>query len=127
MKLVRPPEIRLIPLQDHVSAVASVRAGLQPSTLIIGNFREPRPSPQRPARIPGSVYLVIALTTLNAETGILNFFPRDSSGQASGKTEVLEPGDGILCCAEDTFSGAGGEGGIVLMIRYQADTNSPRG
>lgn len=106
--------------------MASVKAGMQPSTLIIGNFRRPKQSSQRPTRIPGSVYLVIALTTLNAETGILNFFPRDSSGQALGQAEALGPGDGIICYAEDTFSGAGGEGGLVLMIRYQAETHPPQ-
>jgi hypothetical protein len=106
--------------------VNSVKAGIRPSALIIGNFRKPRQTSRRPAQNPDNVYLAIALTTLDAETGILNFFPRDSSGQTLGQAEVLEPGDGILCCAEDASSGVGGEGGIVLMIRYQADTDRPR-
>jgi hypothetical protein len=106
--------------------VKSLKADARPSALIIGNFRKPRQTSHRPAQTPGNVYLAIALTALDAGTGILNFLPRDSSRQTLGQAEVLEPGDGILCCAEDANSGAGGEGGIVLMIRYQADTARPK-
>lgn len=103
--------------------MSSVRAGISPCALIIGNFRNPSQTSQRPPENPGYVYFAIALTTLNAETGLLNFFPRDSSGARHGQTEVLEPGDGIICCGEEGDPSGGGEGGIVLMIRYRVKTD----
>jgi hypothetical protein len=106
--------------------VASVRADIQPSTLIIGNFRKPRQTSQKPAELPGNVYFAIALTTLNAETGILNYFPRDSNGIHLAQAEILQPGDGIICRGEDGNPNGGGEGGIVLMIRYRAETDRSR-
>jgi hypothetical protein len=68
------------------------------------------------------VYLAIALNTLDAETGILNFFPRDGVSRTIGQSEVLEPGDGIICRGENSNPAGGGEGGIVLMIHYQVET-----
>lgn len=78
-----------------------------------------------PPEPPGNVYLAIALTTLNAKSGILNFFPRDDSGIRSGQNEVLEPGDGIICYGEDVNPNGGGEGGVILMIRYQVPLDRP--
>jgi hypothetical protein len=106
--------------------VASVKADVHPSILIIGNFRKPRQTSQKPAEFPGNVYFAIALTTPNAETGILNYFPRDSNGNSLGQAEILQPGDGIICCGEDGNPNGGGEGGIVLMIRYRVETDRSR-
>lgn len=83
-------------------------------------------APPRPPEAPKNVYLAIALTTLNAETGILNFFPRENSQEGPGQTAELKPGDGIICRGEDGNPSGGGEGGIVLMIRYQRKPNSPQ-
>jgi hypothetical protein len=91
--------------------------------LIIGNFRNPRQASERPAEPPGNVYFAIALTTLDAETGILNYFPRENSGSTLKEAEVLEPGDGVICCGEDGNPNGGGEGGIVLMIQYRVETD----
>lgn len=87
--------------------------------MIIATFRKPTATSPRPPEPPGNTYFVIALTTLRAETGILNFFPVDGDGARLGQSEVLEPGDGLVCRGEDLISNGGGEGGVVLMIRYQ--------
>lgn len=96
-----------------------MKAGTQPYCLRIGNFRKPKQTPRRSPETHNDVYLAIALTILNAETGILNFFPEDSASRTKGQGEMLQPGDGIICCGEDANPGGGGEGGIVLMIQYQ--------
>jgi hypothetical protein len=106
--------------------VASVRADIQPSTLIIGNFRKPKQASQKPAELPSNVYFAIALTTLNTETGILNYFLRDSNRIRLAQAEILQPSDGIICRGEDGNLNRGGEGGIVLMIRYRAETDRLR-
>lgn len=91
--------------------------------LIIGNFRNPRQASERPAELPGNVYFAIALTTLDAETGILNYFPSENSESTTREAEVLQPGDGVICCGEDGNPNGGGEGGIVLMIQYRVETD----
>lgn len=101
-------------------------ANVRPRALIIGNFRESTQTPLRPPTTPGFVYLAIALTTLNAETGILNFFVGGSS-ERLGQTTVLEPGDGIICRGEDVNPSGTGGGGIVLMIRYQRESEGVPG
>lgn len=100
-----------------------MKAGVRPHALIIGNFRNPRQTSHTQPQIHGDVYLAIALTTLNAETGILNFFSRDDASTTVGQAEVLEPGDGIICCGEDSSPDGGGKGGIVLMIQYQVQSD----
>lgn len=106
--------------------MSSMRPGVYPRTLFIGKFRKPTQTPPRSPETPGNIYYAIALTTLTADTGILNFFPRDSGGTNLGQAEVLEPGDGIICRGEDGNPSGGGEGGIVLMIHYQAGNDRPR-
>lgn len=81
----------------------------------------------RPPETPKNVYLAIALTTLNAETGILNLFPRESIQQEHRQEVELKPGDAIIFRGEDGNPSGGGEGGIVLMIRYLRETDSPQG
>lgn len=88
---------------------------------MVATFRKPSPIPPRLPELPGNIYFAIALTTLGAETGILNFFPRDSVSMGLGQAEVLEPGDGIVCRGEDINPEGGGEGGVILLIRYQAE------
>lgn len=100
---------------------------VQPCALIIANFREPTQAPPRPPEIPKNIYLAIALTTLNAETGILNLFPRESSEEGHGQEAELKPGDAIIFRGEDGNPSGGGKGGIVLMIRYLRKTDSPQG
>lgn len=102
-----------------------MRAGVEPYAVHIGNFRKPKQPSQRPPEAHNDVYLAIALTTIDADTGILNFFSRESGSQTLG--EVLQPGDGIICCGEDANPGGGGEGGIVLMIQYQMEPDPSHG
>lgn len=83
---------------------------------MLATFRTPTPNSSRITESPGNVYLAITLTELNAESGILNFYPHDSD---RAKAEVLEPGDGIICRGEDVNPYGGGEGGVIFMIRYQ--------
>jgi hypothetical protein len=100
-----------------------METGVRPKALIIATFRTPASSISGSSKPPGSlgkVYFAIALTTLSAETGILNFFPKDDTGLRLGQEEVLQAGDGIVCRQEDFDRTGGGEGGVVLMIRYQA-------
>jgi hypothetical protein len=66
------------------------------------------------------VYFVIALTALNEDSGILNFFAEHERDSGYGQVEALEVGDGIVCRQEDFNQNGVGEGGVVLMIRYQA-------
>jgi hypothetical protein len=102
--------------------VSTVKTGSRPYALIIGNFREPTQTSLASPHNQDDVYLAIALNTLDAETGILNFFPRDGALRTLGQAEVLEPGDGIICRGECSNPAGGGEGGIVLMIHYQVET-----
>lgn len=112
----------------HGARVSSVAGeSVQPYALMIVNFREPTSTSPRTPEPPQNVYLAIALTTLNAETGILNLFPRNDSQGGTGQEAVLEPGDGIIFCGEDGNPRGGGGGGIVLMIRYQRKSYNPQG
>jgi hypothetical protein len=104
--------------------MTSVRTGISPRALLVATLRDSNETSPRPPEPSGNVYLVIALTTLNAKSGILNFFPRD--GGELEQTEVLEPGDGIVCCSEDVNPNGGGEGGVILVICYQSKTNPPK-
>ena len=88
---------------------------------MIATFRKPSPTSPTLPELPGNVYFAVALTSLSAESGILNFFPGDNISMILGQTEVLEPGDGIVCCGEDINPEGGGEGGVILLIRYQAE------
>jgi hypothetical protein len=81
-------------------------------------FRDRIPTSPRKPELPGNVYFAIALTTLSAESGALNFFPEGTS-----RVDVIEPGDGIICRGEDMNPSGGGEGGIILMIVYQGATD----
>lgn len=93
-----------------------LRAGVAPNSLIIATFRNRANAAPKPPEQPGNVYFAIALTTLDAGSGVLNFFPRDGNDDGH---EVLEPGDGIICCSEDVNPNGGGEGGVVIIISYQ--------
>jgi hypothetical protein len=91
----------------------------------MAKFLPPASSISASSKPPGSlgkVYFTIALTTLSVKTGLLNFFPEDDTGLRLGQEEVLEleAGDGIVCRQEDFNRNGGGEGGVVLIIRYQA-------
>lgn len=103
--------------------MSDVKDGVAPSALIIAAFRAAVRASPEPQESAGNVYLAIALTTLDASSGIMNFFPRDDSGGSSGQYEVLEPGDGIICCGEDVNPNGGGDGGAILMIRYQVPSD----
>lgn len=88
---------------------------------MIATFRMSSSASSTLREVPGNIYFAIALTTLDAETGLLNFFPNDRIGTSSGQAEVLKPGDGIVCRGEDINPEAGGEGGVILLIHYLAE------
>ena len=94
-------------------------AGAQPFAVSIGIFRQPQQTSPISSEEPGNVYFVVALTTLNVETGILNFFSYQEGGE---RNEVLEAGDGIVCLGENVRRRGGGQGGIAIIIRYQTET-----
>jgi hypothetical protein len=104
--------------------VYKVKTGVRPEAVMIATFRTPA-SPISASSIPpeslGKVYFAIALTTLSAETGILNFFSKDDRGLRLGQKEELEAGDGIMCRQEYFDQYGGGKGGVILLLRYQAE------